>query len=342
MGSIADDCLAAAKNNMSQPDPSPAQHLEREALLQTALDCYLGTIQHISDFLGTMAPELASPHQEQLLKLRHRVAYEPTTEALLESRQILDRELQAVAAKADDSRAGKVEDLQRISLFLAQVDDVFLLRKHGCADQLRHLSRQIQEVENLSDPAQARNQLNAHLNHLRTFVETVQQDGSQVFSRLQEQIDEYRTNLSIPEMPASSDPETGLPNLREFARQIDSRLQSTVAFCLLIFHLEWLHDAQFEVEILKQVGARLTSMVRARDLVCHWESGKFLVILECGLAEATARAREIALSLSGHYRAEIDGRETIAELKVSVGVTERHAGDSLHELVVRAESSHPA
>ena len=332
---------------MTPTELSPETNAEREALLKTALDCYLGTIQHISEFLVAVAPEWASPHQEQLLKLRQRVAFQPTRETLLESQEILDRELRAVAQKVGDAREGKVEDLTRISIFLAQVDDAFLIRKHGCADQLRNLTREIDRAASLDDPALARDRLYAQLSQLRTFVETVQQDSSQVFSRLQGQMEEYRTNLVSPEAELSSDPVTGLPNLREFARQIASRLNTPIAFCLLIFdvgtiELDGVTDPDFEDEILRQVGAGLASQVRGRDLVCRWEGGKFLVILECGLAEATARARQITLWLSGHYRAELGGREAVAELRVSVGVTERHADDGLHQLVRRAESSLPA
>jgi GGDEF domain-containing protein len=330
---------------MTPTELSPQPNAEREALLRTALECYLGTIQHISEFLGAVAPELASPHQEQLVKLRQRLAFQPTRETLLESQQILDRELEAVAKKAGDSREGKVENLTRISIFLAQVDDAFLIRRHGCADQLRHLTREIEAAEMLESPARAREKLNSQLSQLRTFVETVQQDSTKVFSRLQNQMEEYRTNLTTPEV-GSSDPVTGLPNLREFARQIASRLNTPLIFCLLVFdvgkpQLQGAFDQEMVHAILKQVGDGLVSQVRARDLVCRWEAGKFLVILEAGLAEATARARQIALWLSGHYRAEVDGREVIAELRAAVGVTQRHPDDGLHALVRRAESSLP-
>jgi diguanylate cyclase (GGDEF)-like protein len=331
---------------MTPTDVTPESKLAQEALLKTALECYLGTIQHISEFLVAVAPAFATPHQEHLVKLRQRLAFQPTRESLLESQQILDRELDAVAQKAADARDGKVQDLTRISIFLAQVDDAFLIRKHGCADQLRHLAREIDEVAGLDDPALAREKLNAQLDQLRTFVETIQQDSTQVFSRLQEQMEDYRTNLGSPERESSCDPITGLPNLREFARQIMSRLNTTIAFCLLIFDVgrpqtDEPAKREFEGEILRQVGAGLVSQVRARDLVCHWEDGKFLVILECGLAEATARARQISLWLSGHYRADVNGQEMVAELRASVGVTERHPDDSLHQLVRRAESALP-
>lgn len=331
---------------MTPTEPTPETNVEREALLKTTLECYLSTLQHISEFLVAVTPELASPHQDQLLKLRQRVAFQPNRETLLESQEILERELKAVIEKAGDSREGKVEDLTRISIFLAQVDDAFLIRKHGCADQLRKLSREIEEASRLDDPSLARDKLNTQLSQLRAFVETVQQDSSQVFTRLQGQMEEYRTNLTSPEAASSCDPVTGLPNLREFARQIAARLTTPIAFCLLIFDVGQIEtdepvNSEYEDEILKQVGAGLASQVRGRDLVCRWEGGKFLVILECGLAEATARARQITLGLSGHYRAEVDGREAVAELRVSVGVTERHSDDGLYQLVRRAESSLP-
>lgn len=315
---------------MTPAQLSPEQNAERESLLRTALESYFATIQHIAEFLSAIAPDLASPHQEQLIKLRHRLAFQTTPETLLESQEILERELAAIAAKAAELRDDKIDDLERISLILAQADDALLIRKHGCADQLRHFTR---EMDVACAPEK--------LSQLRTFVETVQQESDRLFARLQAEMDRFRMNLTTPEPASSSDPVTGLPNLREFARQIVARLGATTAFCLLIFDLQGLDqiDPTVAEEILKQIGARLASQVRARDLACRWEDGKFLVILECGLVEATARARQIALGLTGHYRAELGGREAIAELKALVGLAERRPEDELHQLLQRAETS---
>jgi diguanylate cyclase (GGDEF)-like protein len=314
---------------MTPAQLSPEQNAEREALLRTALESYFATISRVAEFLSAVAPDLASPHQEQLMKLRRRLEFQTTPETLLESQEILERELAAIAEKAAELRDGKIDDLERISLILAQADDALSIRKHGCADQLRHFTR---EMDMTCAPEQ--------LGQLRDFVETVQQESDRLFARLQAEMDKFRANLTTAEA-ASSDPVTGLPNLREFARQIVARLGRTTVFCLLIFDLQGLVrvDPAFAEEILKQVAAELGSQVRARDLACRWEDGKFLVLLDCGLAEATARARQIALGLTGHYRAEVDGREAIAELKAWVGLAERRPEDELHQLLQRAETS---
>ena len=54
---------------------------------------------------------------------------------------------------------------------------------------------------------------------------------------------------------------------------------------------------------------------------------------------AFTQAERDALGLTGHYRAELGGREAIAELKALVGLAERRPEDELHQLLQRAETS---
>jgi diguanylate cyclase (GGDEF)-like protein len=225
--------------------PSPAHEAGPEVLLKTALECYSSAILHIA--------ELAAPHHDQLMRLRERLALEPTVEALEESREALGAELARYREKA----------------------------ALGSLDPDRSLA----------------------------FLDAL----------------------------------TGLANRREFDRQVAARIAAGKQFCLLLFDLDGFKAINDRLghltgdEILKQVGGRLVGQIRARDFVCRWGGDEFLVILECGLANAVSRSRQIAQTVSGRYRIGLDENHQRVEVRVSVGVAERLPDESCEQLFARAD-----
>jgi hypothetical protein len=60
--------------------------------------------------------------------------------------------------------------------------------------------------------------------------------------------------------------------------------------------------------------------------VCRSLVDEFLVIVECGLANAVTRSQQMANWLAGSYRIPMPEREIVVEMKVSVEVVERWVG----------------
>jgi diguanylate cyclase len=156
---------------------------------------------------------------------------------------------------------------------------------------------------------------------------------------------EIQTRLRDAELQASLDPLTEVGNRREFDRQLAMRVQAGRTFCVLLFDIDNFKAVNDQFghlcgdEVLKQLGARLRRQVRARDFVCRWGGDEFVVLLECGLADAIARSRQIAQWVNGRYRATVQGRETKAEIAVTVGVAEYIAGETPEQLFERVDSS---
>jgi diguanylate cyclase len=329
---------------MIPAETAAEQASEREALLLAALDCYLSVIQQIADCLADLGPDIAAPHQEQLLRLRQRLAFQPTVSTLEEARETLGQELTAFSQRARDYRESKAEDLQQLLLVLAQAGDALSLRRDGYSDQLRHLSREVENSNNPEDPERGRQRLLAQLEALRGFVESVYQENNNSLLRMQERMEEFRKRLNAAETMATLDPLTGLANRRELDRQLSTRMAAEKQFCLLLFDVDdfkAINDTHGHLcgdEILRQIAGRLASQIRVRDFVCRWGGDEFLVILECSIANARHRCQQIARWLSGPYRIAADGRELTVDIGLSVGVAEREPGDSLDQLFQRADA----
>jgi diguanylate cyclase len=193
---------------------------------------------------------------------------------------------------------------------------------------LEKFADQIDQIARSGDIARLRE----HATEFHSFVESMHQG-------------EIQTRLRDAELQASLDPLTGVGNRREFDRQIASRIEGGQTFCVLLFDIDNFKAVNDQFghlcgdEVLKQLGARLSRQVRKRDFVCRWGGDEFVVLLECGLTDAVARSRQITQWVNGRYRAIVQGRETRAEINVSVGVAEHIAGETPEQLFERVDSS---
>jgi diguanylate cyclase (GGDEF)-like protein len=193
---------------------------------------------------------------------------------------------------------------------------------------LEKFAVQIDQIAKSGDIARLRE----HAAEFHGFVESMQQG-------------EIQTRLREAELHASLDPLTGVGNRWEFDRQIALRIQDNRTFCVLLFDIDNFKAVNDQFghlcgdEVLKQLGSRLRRQVRTRDFVCRWGGDEFVVLLECGLADAIARSRQITQWVNGRYRATVQGRETRAEIGVSVGVAEHIAGETPQQLFERVDGS---
>ena len=73
---------------------------EPDSLVQAALDCYLAAILDIAEALASLGTDIGAASHDQLLRLRSRVAYQPSMQTLEESQAGLHSELIDFAGRA--------------------------------------------------------------------------------------------------------------------------------------------------------------------------------------------------------------------------------------------------
>ena len=153
------------------------------------------------------------------------------------------------------------------------------------------------------------------------------------------------TDAYLQQVNQIADPLTGIGNRREYDRELALRIEAKIRFCMLLFdldHFKMVNDQHGHLcgdEVLKQLGARLRGQIRSRDFVCRWGGDEFVVILECGLADAEIRSRQIAEWISGPYKVRVEGKETIVDVGVSVGSAEYTPGETPEQLFKRVDAS---
>ena len=156
-------------------------------------------------------------------------------------------------------------------------------------------------------------------------------------------VEEIRKRLTPQQEVVTVDALTGLSNRRELERQVKLRVAAGKQFCVLLFDIDEFglfnetlgHEAGDQV--LKQVGERLTTQIRGRDLACRWLADEFIVLLECDIVNARRRSVQMSQWLRGPYTIEEEGRPAKLEISLSAAATECVPGDTPRQIWRRLE-----
>jgi diguanylate cyclase (GGDEF)-like protein len=313
------------------------QHADRPA----ALECYLSSIQEIADAIEAIAPEIASSFREPLMLLRSGLSADPTPEALEQSRVALHEILESFCEKARLQKENLARDLNQTLSMVTRTEDT------SAGRNIQYVERLVDLVDRLESAVRSGDlpRLAAQTADLREFAQSIELDSRDDFARLRQKMIEIQRRLHEVELLATLDPLTGVANRRDLDRELAARIEARQEFCVLLFDLNGFKEINdrfghlFGDEVLKQLAARLSSQVRARDYVCRWGGDEFVAILACDLAIAESRSRQIAERLNGPYHILGPGREIRVEVAVTVGLAQYCAGESPEQLLGRVDES---
>src|SRR5579863_3683816 len=283
---------------MSQDDPLKALH--------TAVNCYLTTLQSLADGLAQACPPIGGPYRHRLSRLRTRLAFDASPEALEESCAIAETEIREYAGKASAyverhgvelrRGAGGVEDLAQQ---LAQRQDFYAAR-------LRQFAKEMETTAYPTEPERLSEIVALQAAVLLECVEHMTGESHSLVARMREEIAQVNRRMADIEL---TDPTTGLMNRNEMERRIRERTaQGDLPHLLLFDILLDLAGDDLPNDIVKQVAIRLGSQFRHNDLICRWAGRQFLVMFQ-GLSEtAASRAEQILPWIAGRYLRDAGGK----------------------------------
>jgi diguanylate cyclase (GGDEF)-like protein len=304
----------------------------------TLLESYRSAILDVAEAIETISPEISPAYRERLARLHGSLAENATAQALEESRQALHEILCDFSAKARHHNQALARDLNQTLDMMARTEDS---RSIKYVERLIDFADQVEAAVRAGDLRR----LDRQTTDLRGFAESIELHSHDALARLREKLAEIQNRLHEAELLATLDPLTGVSNRRELDRELETRLAANQDFCVLLFDLDGFKSVNDRFghlcgdEVLKQVAARLSGQVRARDFVCRWGGDEFVAILACEKEYAETRSRQIAARLNGAYRVSGDGHEIRVDIAVSVGLAQHAPGESLDRLFRRVDES---
>ena len=320
---------------MSSPEtpPNPAD--------AAAVGCYLSAILDIAEAIDAISPEISPTYRERLTRLHAALAANAAPQSLEETRDALHEVLCDFAAKERHNNQALARDLNQTLDMMARTADSRSVRSVQYVERLVDFADQVEAAVRSGDVSR----LSRHTSELRGFAESIELDSHDAFARLREKMAEIQHRLHEAELLATLDPLTGVANRRELDRELAARVAAEQEFCVLLFDLNRFKAVNDEHghlcgdEVLKQLAARLSGQVRARDFVCRWGGDEFVALLACGQEHAEMRSRQIAARLNGPYRITGEGHEIRVDVAVSVGLAQHEPGETLLHLFRRVDES---
>jgi diguanylate cyclase (GGDEF)-like protein len=326
---------------MNSPEIPLNSAAGQHADMPAALECYRSSILEIARTIEAIAPELASSFRDPLVSLESDLSADPTPDELAQSRGALREILRCFCEQARRQNQTLARDLNQTLTMVTRTEDT------SAGRNVQYVERLVDFVDRFESAVRSGDlpRLAAQASDLRDFAQSIELDSRDDFARLRQKMIEIQRRLHEVELLATLDPLTCVANRRDLDRELAARIEARQEFCVLLFDLNGFKEINDRLghlygdEVLKQLAARLSSQVRARDYVCRWGGDEFVAILACDLAIAEFRSRQIAERLNGVYHIMGAAGEIRVDVAVTVGLAQYCSGESARQLFRRVDES---
>jgi|SRR5579872_1288292 len=262
--------------------------------LHIAVDCYLSLLLAMANCVGDACPEMGGLYRHRLTRLRSRLAFDSSPEAMEESARCVEAELKQFAAKASGYVEQHGVELKAALIALEEIVRSLAHRHDFYGARLRQFAAQMEMTAYPTDPEHLQEVVALQAAGLMSCVESMAHETHSLVTRMHQELLAVEQRLKESEV---TDPLTGLMNRRELERQIETRKAAGEFPVLLQFQL----SGEISDEVAKQVAARLGSQFRHKDFVSRWSQTEFLVLFQGPVEIAQMRADQIVPWIAGRY-----------------------------------------
>jgi diguanylate cyclase (GGDEF)-like protein len=173
------------------------------------------------------------------------------------------------------------------------------------------------------------------------------QESRTLVAELKNEVSSYKSKLKQAEDLASTDELTGVANRRGIESFILSNIDKSALFTVVMFDLnefKGINDTFGHIagdEILKQFAKGLRSCTRDQDLVGRLGGDEFIAVMTCGESRARSMLGKIRDNVFTRYMLRDDKGNFLSSIQVnaSVGVAEWQAGETIQQVIARADAA---
>ncbi|MGB8029406.1 MAG: GGDEF domain-containing protein [Terracidiphilus sp.] len=239
----------------------------------------------------------------------------------------------------------KACEVKEMLLMMARTAESVGARDQRCAGQMSKVTERLKAIASLDDLTQIRTSIEKSASELKSSIDRMTAEGKAVLDHLKEQVASYQTKLEEAEEIASRDALTGLSSRLYVEGQLEKRMSAATPFCVAIVDIDRfkkVNDDHGHVtgdDLLKQFSTELRSACRATDVIGRWGGDEFILLFDCGFAEAEAQTVRLRKWICGSYTVRGKSGEVKLRVDASIGLAERAAGEEMQELLTRADTA---
>lgn len=329
----------------SQPGCKARGEPEQKRLLNAAMGAYGSALVEMGNCSLDACAGLGDGLKRELGGLKGGLSVSMKCETLEATAADVCERLRGWGRDAARHYQQKACEVKELLLVIAQTAESVSARDQRCTTQMTDVTERLKAIASLDDLTEIRCSIEKSATDLKASIDRMTEEGKAVLEQLKEQVANYQTKLELAEEIASRDALTGLSSRLHAEGQIEKRMAEGNPFCVAILDIDGFkrvndeHGHPAGDELLKQFGAELRSACRSTDVIGRWGGDEFMVLFDCGLAEAEAQAARLRKWICGSYTVKAGGVELKLSVNASVGLAEHAKGEGMMELVARADGA---
>jgi diguanylate cyclase (GGDEF)-like protein len=330
--------LDAARSSKSAPETDGVP------LAPMLLNAYRSSLAEIGNCSLDVCPGLGRELKKGLDKLGNTLTPESPSETIEATEESVRKQLQDWSGRAATHYRDKAAEVKDILLLMAHTAESVGLRDERCARQIDEVTTRLKSISNLDDLTQIRASIERSASELKTSVSRMAAEGKAAIERLRTEVAAFQTKLDEAEHIAACDSLTGLRNRLSVERQIETRMSSSIPFCVAILDIDGFKQVNDDYghmigdELLELFSQELKARSRARDVVGRWGGDEFIILLDCDLRTAKGQTERIRDWVCGNYTVHAKSGPLKLKINVSLGVAEYFKGETMKSLLSRADA----
>jgi diguanylate cyclase (GGDEF)-like protein len=339
--------MISIKHYLEEPETESGKHGESETqpLLPVTVAAYRSALVDMCNCGQDACPALGGELKQGLGKLEEKLSAKLTCETVKETETGVREHLQGWGRLAAMHYSKQTGEVKEILLMMARTAESVGERDLRCATQITDVTTRLKSIANLEDLTAIRESIKQSATDLKSSVERMTTEGKAAIDQLKKEVTTYQTRLEEAEEIASRDALTGLRSRLSVEGQIEQSTHGRAPFCVSIIDIDEFkrvndeHGHLVGDELLKKFAAKLTSVCRSTDTIGRWGGDEFMLLLnQSSLAEATAQIDRLRKWVCGDYTVKGSSGPRKLTIDASIGLAERQPGESIKELLERADA----
>jgi diguanylate cyclase (GGDEF)-like protein len=337
--------LESASVDPATADSAIPARLEEWEILPATMRAYRSALREMGSCSVDACPGLGEGLKRSLNKLGEDLATGMSPEALAAAETTVSVHLQDWGRNAARHYRQKAGEVRELLIVMARTTEAVGERDQRCAGQIHEVTRRLEGIASLEDLSEIRASIKKNAAELKESVDRMAAEGRAAVEGLRAQVSSYQARLEEAEEISSRDALTGLRSRLCVESQIERRIGCGLPLCVAILDIDGFkkvndrHGHLIGDELLKQFATELTSVCRSTDLIGRWGGDEFIILLECGLPEASTQADRLREWVCGSYKIQADSGHVSLTVDVSIGVAECLPGDTMRDVLNRADAA---
>jgi diguanylate cyclase (GGDEF)-like protein len=332
--------LDSAETQLHKPEKDSAQSVSF-----ALLSAYRSALAEIGECSANACPDLVSELKRQLTRLDEDLGDHPGVPAITMTSEQLHELLKGWGNKTAEYYQQRAAEVKDLLLVMARTAESLGHNGDRYTHQLDSVTAQLETISKLEDVTRIRTSVEESARQLKISIARMTAESKAVMDHLRVEVSTYRAKLEKAENLASCDALTGLGSRLWAEAQIQQRIEIGNPFCVLMIDVHGFRRVNQEYGnmvgdlIMKEFARELRSSCRFSDLVARWAGDEFLVVLDCAAADATAQIARLQSWICKPYQVPGRSGHVSVQLSTKIGIAESRQGDSMPEILDRADAA---